>query len=141
VNDFEDAAYRHYESAEVLHACVGHLANASHLYGISGECALKAILFQRHKGVQVPQASKLHISNSGKKSLWNHFANHPYMASSPVIISKATSFQSFFRNWSIEHRYWNGSVFDTHIGADVVNQAKGAKGLLGVLDLVQRGLI
>ena len=50
VADFADAHRRHWEDAESLFDC-GHWANADHLYGLSAECGLKAVM--RALGMQV----------------------------------------------------------------------------------------
>ena len=41
--DFRDAAERHYEDAGYLLAD-DRLSDADHLFGLSGECALKAVM-------------------------------------------------------------------------------------------------
>lgn len=135
MNDFEDAAYRHFESAGLLLA-QRHIANASHLFGFSAECVLKSFIFQRRPNVTVPQATKKHIG----RELWNHFSSHPALASFPLRITRAQAYQHHFDQWKLDQRYWSRSQF-SNIASHTSTQEQGAKGLLGVLNLLQRGLL
>jgi hypothetical protein len=135
MNDFEDAAFRHFESASLLTQS-GHIANASHLFGFSAECVLKALIFQRLLNITVPQATKKHIGGS----LWNHFSAHPVLASFPLRIARANAYRHHFSQWQVDQRYWGRTQFSAQISTASI-QTLGAKGLLGVLDLVRRGLL
>lgn len=135
MNDFEDAAYRHFESASLLLA-QGHIANASHLFGFSAECVLKSFIFQCRTNLTVPQATKKHIS----RKLWDHFSSHPALASFPLRITRAQAYQRHFDQWELDQRYWSRSQF-SKIASHTSTQEQGAKGLLGVLNLLQRGLL
>lgn len=135
MNDFADAGYRHFDSASLLFS-QGHLANASHLFGLTAECVLKAFIFQCRCDVTVPQATKKHIDSD----LWSHFSSHPALASFPSRITKAQIYKSHFDEWRLEQRYWSNDQFSGN-SEHATTQAQGAKGLLGVLNLLQRGLI
>ena len=134
-NDFTDAAFRHYESATMLFE-EGQVANASHLFGFVAECVLKALIFQQRINVSVPQATKKHIN----KGLWGHFYSHPATASFPIRMAKAQGLEHTFTHWRPEQRYWSRVQFATQ-ASNAALQAQGAKGLLGILDLVGRGLL
>ena len=134
-NDFTDAAFRHYESATML-SKQGQLANASHLFGLVAECVLKALIFQQRINVPVPKAAKKHIN----EGLWLHFYSHPATASFPIRMAKAQGHEYTFEHWRPAQRYWSRVQFATQAGNTAL-QAQGAKGLLGILDLAQRGLL
>lgn len=103
---FREAAQRHYGDATQL-LSLGRLGGADHLYGLSAECALKAILV----GLRVlpadgpPQKSRYrkHINE-----LWAEFAL--YMGTQGRS-AYALPAQSPFDDWGVEQRYEGDAAF------------------------------
>ncbi len=70
--DFKDAANRHFEDASFLFDA-DKFPNADHLFGVSAECALKAIMKAlgmpvRQDGAPQKREHRVHINN-----LWDEF--------------------------------------------------------------------
>ena len=66
-SDFIDAADRHFEDADFLESN-GRVANADHLFGLSAECALKAVMqglgmALRPGGVPLERRHRVHIND------------------------------------------------------------------------------
>lgn len=131
MNDYVDAAERHYLSAEALAA---HPATASHCYGISGECVLKALMSN-----QQPQTAPISKDHLGSK-LWSSFASSPALSSHPNRVTMARQFEACFTQWALHQRYFrrNDPSFDS---ATVSAQKQGAAGLRSLLQQVQQGLL
>jgi hypothetical protein len=132
MNDYVDAAERHYLSAEALQGVCA--ATASHCYGISGECVLKALMSNLH-----PQANRVSGKHMGD-DLWSAFEGHSTLGGKPNLVTAAKQFKTLFDAWDIGHRYFNRTdlAFDP---ATVALQKQGAAGLRGLLQQVQQGLI
>ena len=106
VADFADAHLRHWEDAESLFA-LDHWANADHLYGLSAECGLKAVM--RKLGMQVDDQGapmeRKHREHIDK--LWPTYIDfaegqheqHYVLCGAP------------FADWSINDRYANRNHF------------------------------
>lgn len=131
MHDYADAAERHFLSADAIHAA--HPATASHCYGIAAECVLKALMSNLHS--QVNRVSGKHIG----ASLWAEFANHQTLQTHPSRVAGAIKYQSGFNGWDIGQRYQNRTSAEFAV-VKVSEQQKSARGLLGLLQLVQRGL-
>jgi hypothetical protein len=131
MNDYVDAAERLYLSAEALAA---HPATASHCYGISGECVLKALMSNQQP--QPAPISKYHLSSK----LWSSFATSPALSTYPNRVTLARQFETCFAQWNVHQRYFqrNDPAFDP---ATVSAQKQGATGLRSLLQQVQQGLI
>ncbi len=131
MNDYADAAERHFMSAEALTA---HPATASHCYGISSECVLKALMSNLQP--QNFPIDKAHLNTQ----LWSNFETSAALNSHPTRVAMAKRFQTHFQQWTVHQRYFNSTdtAFDT---ATVTRQQQGAKGLLSLLQQVQQGLI
>jgi hypothetical protein len=128
MEDFRDAAQRHWYDAEILlndptpHKGHTRLANASHLYGVSAECALKAILHSwtpnRPKGKHMP-------------AIWDEFATHANTATHGLS-AFFTSTTNPFIGWNIGDRYLNRS--DTRFNQAAIqvhrNAALSARAIL-----------
>ena len=90
--DFLDAMDRHWQDAELLHSSE-RLANADHLYGLSAECGLKALLEQDRKPID-----RCHINE-----LWRNCGS--------LVEGRAGSTSDFnpdanpFDDWRISDRY------------------------------------
>lgn len=106
VADFADAHRRHWEDAESLFDC-GHWANADHLYGLSAECGLKAVM--RALGMQVDDEGapidKEHRKHIDK--LWLIYMDFAKRRSRWRYLLD----EEPFNDWSIHDRYANRSHF------------------------------
>ena len=133
MNDYVDAAERLYLSAEALQQAA-HPATASHCYGISSECVLKALMSN-----QQPQTAPISKDHLGSK-LWSSFATSPALSTHPNRVTFAKQFETYFSQWSVHQRYFrrNDPAFDN---ATVSSQKQGAAGLRSLLQQVQQGLI
>ncbi len=131
MNDYADAAERHFVSAEAMRNA--HPATASDCYGIAAECVLKALMSNLQP--QVNRVSGKHIG----ASLWAEFANHQTLQTHPSRIAGAIKYQSGFDGWDIGQRYLS-RLSAEFAEAKVSTQHQSARGLLGLLQLVQRGL-
>ena len=98
-DSFDDAANRFWHDAENLHT-VGRLAAADHLYGLSAECALKAIITHECGGIR--KQDKVHLP-----CIWDEFLLHPNNS-----LAQSTSANPFNGTWCIEHRYAADKHFD-----------------------------
>jgi hypothetical protein len=130
MNDYVDAAERHYLSAMAL---IAHPATASHCYGIAAECVLKALMSNLQS--QVNPVSGKHIG----ASLWAEFANHQTLQTHPSRVAAAIKYQTGFNGWYAGQRYLSRKSAE-FAAVKVSEQQKSARGLLGLLQLVQRGL-
>lgn len=132
MNDYVDAAERHFASANVV--LPTHAATASHCFGISAECVLKALMSNL-----TPQGGAINSNHLGL-NLWNAFATHPSLSAYPARVTAAQAYQAGFDGWSVHQRYFNGA--DQVFGAPTVAQQQlSAQGLVGLLQQVKLGLI
>lgn len=131
MNDYADAAERHYVSALYLQA--EHPATASHCLGIAAECVLKALMCNLQ-----PYAQKVSGNHLGK-SLWVEFASHQTIQVHPSRIAYIQKYQSGFNEWDVNQRYWhrNNLVLNA---SQLTKQQRSAQGIMGLLQLVERGL-
>lgn len=105
--DFPDAHERHWKDAELL-LDKKRLANADHLYGLSAECGLKALM--QAFGMQVtsfghPEGKdKVHVER-----VWQRYESyrwgHPFGVRYPLPL------KNYFSDWDINHRYSNRRAF------------------------------
>lgn len=131
MNDYADAAERHYLSAVCL--LQTHPATASHCFGIAAECVLKALMCHLQ-----PQQDKVSAKHLGPQ-LWTEFANHQTVQTHPSRVAWAQKHQAGFQNWDVNERYRHHG--DARFGSGVVQgQARSAQGLVGLLQLIQKGL-
>jgi len=131
MHDYVDAAERHYLSADAMLAA--HPATASHGYGIAAECVLKALMSNLKP--QLHRVSRNHIS----PSLWAEFANHQVLQTHPSRVAAAYKHQGGLNGWELGQRYMNRASPEFS-AATVATQQQSARGLLGLMQLVQRGL-
>lgn len=93
--DFLDAMDRHWQDAKLL-GDNGRLANADHLYGISAECGLKALLEQR--GHRIVGRLRCHLPK-----LWEEYGS--------LADGRTDATSDFnpeanpFHDWIIDDRY------------------------------------
>ncbi len=107
--DFVNAHGRHWEDAEYLYAD-SRWANADHLYGVSAECGLKAIM----------KALKMPVDQSGSPTIreYRTHVDQLWPAFRRFLAGRnGTRYVSFvprsnpFNNWSITDRYLSASHF------------------------------
>lgn len=131
MNDYFDSAERHYLSASILRN--QHPATASHCFGIAAECVLKALMCNLQ-----PQVQKVSGKHLGR-SLWTEFANHQSVQTHPSRVAWVEKHQTGFDSWDINQRYWNRA--NAQFGTSQLSlQQRSAQGLVGMLQLIQRGL-
>ncbi|MCW8207479.1 hypothetical protein [Verminephrobacter aporrectodeae] len=95
-DDYPDAAKRHLHDAQWLLA-QARLANASHLSGLSAECALKAIA----KAKRFDGTKKVHIPG-----IFSELQNLSSVgAGNPDLVSKIAALQTKFADWNVNQRY------------------------------------
>lgn len=132
MEDYFDAASRHFTDANILHGYTPpRLANASHLYGFAGECVLKCILFGGKKG-KVPQ---FHMPKIIKE-----FENHSALKGNPRLVKKVKACCLGLTDWSVDERYQHQGAL-TFAAGRVASQANSARQLLGLLSLWKKGVI
>ena len=105
---FSQPAHRAYEDAMLLHV-QGRLGTSDHLYGIAGECALKAILVGLNVIVQTPPNRPEPPYAQHVPELWDEYvaAMEGRMACGYI-----PSTSNPFLGWRIEHRYSDDVDFD-----------------------------
>ncbi len=121
-SDFRDASSRHLLDGQLLEA-QGRLANADHLFGVSAECSLKAIMIGLGHPTDLigaPQGHRDHINDLLPKfEVWaNGLLDAKHLGMMPVI--------GTFSQWSVHQRYWPRT--DARFTpANVANLAAGAQ--------------
>lgn len=119
--DFYDAAKRHFEDAEHLFLA-NKYANADQLFGLSAECALKAIMLTG--GMPMKDSGSMPQNSNHRRhidKLWDEFIT---FADGRLIHKYADSLgnTNLFSSWDVSHRYENRSV----ISQEVATQHKAA---------------
>lgn len=115
--DFLDAMDRHWHDALLLENN-GRTANADHLYGLSAECGLKALM--RDLGMEMEaddQGRYDKPKNRGDQkhidTLWNRYVN--YQSGTDAIkypLPREDDDSNPFDDWSIHQRYVHRNQFD-----------------------------
>jgi len=108
--DFLDAMDRHWQDAELL-CKEERLANADHLYGLSAECGLKAIMqrlgMEMHNNMPKDRDDRKHIN-----SLWDRYESYrTTYTDGPRFSLPWQSDDIPFANWDISDRYANRNHF------------------------------
>lgn len=118
MDDYRDAAKRHLDDANSLFAQnPQRLANASHLYGISAECALKAVARKFNPNAQFHR--KGHFP-----SLFSELANvAPGLAGNATLVAQIRHLEPSFSGWNVSQRYASQTDF---VACTVSNQKTGA---------------
>ena len=137
--DFLDAMDRHWQDAELLRRNQ-RLANADHLYGLSAECGLKAIMrklgMEMENNVPRRRCDRQHINR-----LWDRYES--YRSRSHHRMRNARFSLRWqhnpFANWHVSGRYANRD----HCAEDRLEEhrsgAKDVKGLVARLE--KQGLL
>lgn len=135
--DFVDACTRHWEDAVHLEQ-QQRLANADHLYGMSAECALKAIMIGLGMTIRADGSPDEFRHRKHVDLLWPEFltfANTRNGARYANLLAASTP----FANWRAEQRYEPRSAFSTTLlaphrqGAVEARHALAAAQLDGVI--------
>ena len=101
MDDYQDASKRHLGDGELLLSQTPpHLANASHLFGVSAECSLKAIARTSNPAAQFGGA-KGHLPKLFAEL--NNVA--PAIAGNSTLAGSISSIQACFPSWQVEQRY------------------------------------
>lgn len=103
--DFADAHRRHLEDAELLHDG-SRWANADHLYGLSAECGLKAVMSIHGIPIEGKKYRK-HVPD-----LWSVFEGFARGHSGKAYL-KLLPDGVPFADWSIDGRYANRRDFES----------------------------
>lgn len=108
--NFRDASVRHFEDAEIL---LNHPkpreANADHLFGLSAECALKAVMVglgmqTTKKGAPKDHAHKVHMPE-----LWMAFQSFAGGRLASRYLEPLAHLNPF-DDWRVDQRYWASSA-------------------------------
>lgn len=124
--DFCDAAQRHWEDAGYLLEDA-RLANADHLFGLSAECALKAIMLAlgmtlRPEGAPADRQHRVHINQ-----LWNEFVSFANERNGAHYASPLSAVPNPFMNWDVNQRYNNRADVTPRVAEDHHQAARTVK--------------
>lgn len=106
--NFRDASARHFEDAEMLLAQTRE-ANADHLFGLSAECSLKAVMLAlgmavSTDGVPADRAHKVHMPE-----LWAAFQSFAEGRLASRYLEPLDKTNPF-SDWAVDQRYWARNV-------------------------------
>ena len=108
-DDFADAHRRHWEDAELLFK-YERWANADHLYGLSAECGLKAIMLRLGMGVDADGTRLKPQNRKHMPKLWSIFEDFARDRDRGRYLAPLSDAKSF-GDWSIHDRYANRHRF------------------------------
>ena len=109
--DFTDAHKRHWEDAELLFAR-DRWANADHLYGLSAECGLKAVMVGLGMRVDESGAPREREHRQHIPELWPVFEDFARKRSKGAYLTLLPNGKPF-ACWSINGRYANRRHFQS----------------------------
>lgn len=101
--DFSNAASRYWCDANLL-LQQARLATADHLFGVSAECALKAIMVALSGTTNLPKRYKIHLPN-----IWDEFI--AYTPSSGTNAYASLLAANPFASWDVSDRYGHDTEF------------------------------
>ncbi|ABM57371.1 hypothetical protein [Verminephrobacter eiseniae] len=109
MDDFRDAAKRHLDDAQLLFTHTPQrLANASHLFGLSAECSLKAI------AKYLTHTAHFGGRNGHIPGLFSELKNvSPAMAGNAALAEKIVALEPQFAHWNVNQRYTPQDRFTT----------------------------
>jgi len=127
--DYRDAAERHWEDAGYLLTDT-RLANADHLFGLSAECALKAVMLSlgmtlRPDGAPWDKTQRVHINQ-----LWNEFNTFAHQRSGAHYALQLSGVPNPFANWDVNQRYHHRADVTTAIAGNHQQAAQMVKQVL-----------
>ena len=106
-NDYVDSSERHLADAELLRE-LGRIANADHLYGLSAECSLKAVMealgMKMKNGTPEDRGHKVHMPE-----LWAAFQSFAEGRLAARYL-EPFSHDNPFSDWLVDQRYWARSA-------------------------------
>ena len=122
MDDYQNASERHLQDAKLLFTqAPKRLANASHLFGLSAECSLKAI------ARKFKPSAKFGGANGHIPGLFAELQNvSPMIGSNPDLVRHIASIRPQFANWNVAQRYASqttfgeGTVADEQAGSNAV---------------------
>lgn len=103
--DFVDAHRRHWTDAELLYGD-RRWPNADHLYGLSAECGLKAVMRRLGMPAETPREYREHLPK-----LWSKFEDYAKDRDGGRCLQLLPGDQPF-ADWSIDDRYAHRKHFD-----------------------------
>lgn len=120
MDDHQNASERHLQDAELLFAhAPKRLANASHLFGLSAECSLKAIAKNFNSGATFGG------SNGHIPRLFSELQNvSPAIGGNATLSNHIAAIRPRFMQWKVSQRYASqitfvqGTVADEQTGAN-----------------------
>lgn len=127
--DFRDAAERHYKDAEYL-LTYDRLANADHLFGLSAECALKAVMLPLGMTLRSDDAPADRLHRVHINQLWNEFITFANNRSGAHYAAQLSVMSSPFSNWDVNQRYQHRSEITREIVEEHQAAALTAKQVL-----------
>jgi hypothetical protein len=101
--DFANSSDRYWIDADTLFNN-GRLATADHLFGVSAECALKAIMVRLSGQATLDKRFKIHLPN-----IWEEFIAYIPISGTHPYSSNLTS--NPFSGWDVGDRYGNENQF------------------------------
>lgn len=109
--DFRNAANRHLRDAECL-LLKSNLPNADQLFGLSAECALKAIM--QALGMAMKNERPLSRNHGHINVLWDEFITFANGKNQSKYADALTS-NNPFSSWHVSQRYEDGSAITQQI--------------------------
>lgn len=103
--DFSNAADRYWLDANTL-SQNGRLATADHLFGISAECALKAIMLALSGKTKLPERYKIHLPQ-----IWDEFLAYRPQSGTQPYACNLSPINPFEKKWHVADRYGHDSHF------------------------------
>lgn len=133
MEDYHDAASRHFSDANLLHKqAPPRLANASHLYGFAGECALKAIM--------AGKSGTGKVQHTHLPKIFSEFQSHSVLRGNSKLLARFKACCVGLNSWKVEERYHHQNSISFSEGR-VQSEHEAAERLLGLLHLWKKGAI
>ena len=134
MDDYADAAQRHFLDAKILHQQVpSRLANASHLYGFAAECAIKCIMRSNQNNGRVPKGGNGHLP-----LLLREFEAHSIAKGNAALQKRVKKCAVGLSSWSIDQRYHGQASFTAQT---IEAEAESAQRLLALSQHFLRKII
>lgn len=132
MEDYIDAAHRHFEDAKLLGDQIpARLANASHLYGFCGECVLKAIMSGK---------SKSGVARKHLPDILNEFLQHSVARGNATLAERIRKTCSGYSAWDVSERYTNRLAV-TFTSERIKTEGEAGQKLLNLLEHWKKGRI
>lgn len=135
--DFRDASERHFEDGLLLEA-QGRLANADHIFGLSAECSLKAIMLALGMKVMPDGAPEDRGHKVHMPELWAAFQSFAQGRLASRYLEPLDKTNPF-SDWMVDQRYWARSALGVHAPAN--HQSAAAQCRQSLEKLVFDGVI